>query len=119
MRNPFLQKIILLLLVFGLSIHASGMDHLLLHGNFHTSNDSDYSSIDKSDYTSLFDLNDNEIELELEDENELETSSFLFFHSLEERNQCWKLSNHSQFKSFKQRHSYKLPLFIHFENYRL
>ena len=76
MRNPFLQKIILLLLVFGLSIHASGMDHLLLHGNFHTSNDSDYNAIDKSDYTSLFDLNDNAFELELEDDTELETTDY-------------------------------------------
>jgi len=118
-RNPFLHKLILLFLVFGLSIHASGLDHILMHGHVQTHIDKKNTTIKKSDLTSLLDLNDREIELGQENEDELESSSFSVFYALCSGNICWEKSHSNSINSFKQRHSFKLPLFIHFENYRL
>lgn len=119
MRNPFLHKIILLLLVFGLTIHASGLDHIILRGDIQTHIDKKNTSIKKSDLTSLLDLNEEEFKLGQEDENNLESSSFLLFYALDSRNKSWNISHSSFYNSYQQRYSYKLPLFIHFENYRL
>lgn len=119
MRNKFLQRLLASILIFGLGLHASGAVQLFTFTTEKSQTSKVSSFLKKSDQIGVFDTEDSEIETdsEFEDSNEkssdfcacqhfvkfiLSQNRFLFFSSEFERN-----------------HSYKLPLFIHFQNYRL
>ena len=102
-----------------MSIHASGMDHILFAGSSEIKIDKKKAAFKKADLTILLDIEDDEIESFEEVENEIEIESFILFTSCTKRSLLWERAQAHLFNSFKRKHSFKLPLFIPFENYRL
>lgn len=119
MRNKFFQQLLASLLIFGLSLHASGAVQLfsLTPEKYQTSKVSSF--LKKSNQIGIFDTEDSEIEIDSEFEDSNEKSSDLFPSQHFVRFILSK--NRFLFYSaeFERNHSYKLPLFIHFQNYRL
>ncbi len=102
-----------------MSIHASGMDHLLVYDKLQVNAEKKHETLKKSDLTSILDIEDDEIEsLELE-ENEEENGSFHIFSSFDKRLFIWKKAKSHILNTCKHKHNQKIPLFIQFENYRL
>ena len=102
-----------------MALHASGMDHILSAGNSEIKLDKKNASFKKADLTSLLDIEDDEIESFEEVENEIENESFILFTSSTKQSLLWERAQTHLLNSFQQKHSFKLPLFIPFENYRL
>ncbi len=120
MSNPFLHKLILFFIVFGLSIHASGIDHIVFHNGLEKHFDKKSISFKKSSSSILFDLEDKEFELSNEeDEQDGDNSiSFKIFYSnvpLPESG----IANIDKLNFVYRSILTKVPLFIVFENYRL
>jgi hypothetical protein len=104
-----------------MALHASGMDHILFASSSEIKLDKKKAAFKKADLTSLLDIEEDEIESFEEVENELEHEheSFILFTSCSKRSLLWERAQAHLFNSFKRKHSFKLPLFIPFENYRL
>ena len=119
MRNKFLQRLLASLLIFGLGLHASGAVQLFSLTLEKSQSTKVSSFLKKSDQIGVFDSEDSEIEIdsEFEDSNEKSSDLFACQHFVKftfSQNRFLFFSS-----EFERNHSYKLPLFIHFQNYRL
>ncbi|MFM7467536.1 MAG: hypothetical protein ACKO2O_06510 [Crocinitomicaceae bacterium] len=119
MRNKFLQRFLASILIFGLGLHASGAVQLFSVTPEKSQTSKVSSFLKKSDQIGVFDTEDLETELDSEIEDNVEKSniycsfdSFLIVLFYEKP--------FSEITSeLENKHSHKLPLYIHFENYRL
>jgi hypothetical protein len=118
-RNKIFQQIIASIIIFGLGFHASGA--VQYFSNSLTKNQFGKISnfLKKSDQIGVLDAEDAEIEIDSEFEDSIDKATDLLANK-----DFYKVvlnDRHISFISvkFERKHSFKLPLFIHFQNYRL
>ncbi|MFM7667683.1 MAG: hypothetical protein ACKO7D_05785 [Bacteroidota bacterium] len=114
-----INKIVLFFLVFGMSIHASGLTYFISNNSSQNQFYKKESSLKKGDLSNLIDLQDNEIELDSEDEKNIDESSLDLINSFSTDFSIFKNINYQWANQCTNHSIYKLPLYIHFENYRL
>lgn len=117
-RNKFLQRLLASILIFGLGLHAIGAVQLFSNTLDKSQTVNVSSFLKKSDQIGVFDIEDTEFEdTEFEDTDKKSGDLFASQHFVK----FILNKNRSLFFSseFERNHSYKLPLFIHFQNYRL
>ena len=115
-----------------MSIHASGMDHILFAGSSEIKIDKKKAAFKKAElYNLLNNFKDTvkpyyHISKQYYIDRNLTfirfttvIKSFILFTSCTKRSLLWERAQAHLFNSFKRKHSFKLPLFIPFENYRL
>jgi hypothetical protein len=118
-RNQFFQRCLAILLIFGFGLHASGAVQLF-SGNIEKNQFGKISNfIKKSDQGGIFDTEDLEIEIDSEFEDSIDKATDFLANK-----DFYKVVLNDRFISFisikfERKHSFKLPLFIHFQNYRL
>lgn len=119
MRNKIFQQIIASILIFGLGLHASGAVQYFSNSLEKNQFGKISNFVKKSDLGGIFDTEDSEIEIDSEFEDSIDKTTDLLankdFYKVV-LNDC--LFSFISVK-FERKHSYKLPLFIHFQNYRL
>lgn len=118
MRNKFLQRLLASILIFGLGLHAIGAVQLFSNTLDKSQTVNVSSFLKKSDQIGVFDIEDSEFEdSEFEDSDKKSGDLFASQHFVK------FILNKNRFlffsSEFDRNHSYKLPLFIHFQNYRL
>lgn len=102
-----------------MSLHASGLNYFISEGNDHQQFSKKVNSYKKGDLSNLIDLQDQEIEIDNENKNNLDNPSFDIFCSANVNLIVSKRIENQSLNVDQIRYSYKLPLYIHFENYRL
>jgi len=118
-RHPQLKKILLFFLIIGLSLHATGATQLFVQHSANGYKFSKVNEIKKSEISSFFDFEGDELEeVENEDSNEKKID-FSLFETLDKRDLIWNLKTAQIISVYNLKHASKLPLYIHFENYRL
>jgi hypothetical protein len=118
-RNRFFQRFLATLLILGFSLHASGAVHFFSGTVEKNQVGKGTYFIKKSDQLGVLDTEDTEIEIDSEFEDDIEKSGDLpVFDELTKI-----LFNEIPFSvitsELDNKHSYKLRLFIHFQNYRI
>jgi hypothetical protein len=118
-RNRFFQRCLVTLLIFGFGLHASGAVQLL-SGTLEKNQVGKVTHfLKKSDQLGVLDVEDAEIEIDSEFEDDIEKSGeqlpFEEFTKIIFNEIPFSVITSDQ----DNKHSYKHPLFLHFQNYRL
>ncbi len=119
MRHPKLKKILLFFLIIGLSLHATGATQFFIQHSVNGYKFAKVNEIKKSEISSYFDFEGDDLEEEENEDSNEKKIDFSLFEALDKRDLIWNLKIAQIISVYSLKHASKLPLYIHFENYRL